>query len=251
MPKKVKETYPKIGEMLVRKQLVDPEQIEEALALQRADLEQNKTPRRLGEILVRKRILDRRIINEILEEQRLYTGEKRELKVDLRERDGIVVVTLAGRLDQPRDNSLIRIFERLMNRGIIAISVDCSQLVYLNSHGASAFVSYIDEARSRGGDVKFFALNANCRLTLDRLGLNKFIQLFDSEDEAVNAFAIPTDEYLSRGALGEYIASERGRYFHLSYCPAAQKVSDASRVYYESKWHARRAGKNPCKRCRP
>ena len=51
----------------------------------------------------------------------------------------------------------------------------------------------------------------------------------------------------------EYISGEgkKDRYFHLSYCPAAQKIHEEDRVYYESKWHARDGGKLPCKRCKP
>jgi anti-anti-sigma factor len=251
MPKRLKETYHKIGELLVRRRLAPPEAIDEALAVQRSALEHRQSVPRLGEILVERKVLDRRTIRNILEEQKIGRGEKRILRIGLRDRGGVAVVTLDGRLDEAREDAATRVFERLMNAGFSRVAVDCSRLVYLNSHGMSSLVSYIDEARARGGDMKFFGLTPDVRFVIDRLGLALFIQTFDTEDEAYRAFDLPIDEYMSRGALAEYVSPETGRFFHLSYCPAAQKIPENERVYFESKWHARESGKLPCKRCKP
>ena len=65
----------------------------------------------------------------------------------------------------------------------------------------------------------------------------------------------PGDEVfgLKWGALAEYVSTEgkTDRFYHLSYCTAAQKIHEEDRVYFESKWHARSSGKLPCKRCKP
>jgi len=251
MPRKLRETYHKIGELLVRKNLAPAHAIDEALALQRAELERKRTPPRLGEILVERKILDRNLIRDILKEQQIGRGDKRPLKIDLRDADGVAVVVLDGRVDETKEEAITRVFETLMNRGFARIAIDCARLVYLNSHGISSFVAYVDEARARGGDMKFFGLNAEARFVLDRLGLSNFVQLFTGEDEAIKAFELPIDEYMSRGALAEYVSAEKNRFYHLSYCGAAQKVHEEDRLYFESKRHARDAGKVPCKRCKP
>lgn len=254
MPKKVTDTYHKIGELLVRRKLATAEAVDEALAFQRSQIGQRRSATKLGQILIDRKVLSRKLIQEILEEQRIGRGERRVLKVDLRDAgNGVAVVVLDGRLDASKEVPVTRVFERLMNRGFSRIAVDASKLVYLDSHGISSFVAYIDEARARGGDMKFFGLIADARVVLDRLGLAKFIQTFPAEREAIRAFDLPIDEYMSRGALAEYISSEgrAGRQYHLSYCDAAQKIHEEDRVYFESKWHARDAGKQPCPRCRP
>lgn len=254
MPKRVTDTYHKIGELLVRRKLATAEAVDDALAFQRAQIGRHRNAPKLGQILIDRKVLGRKLIQEILEEQRIGRGEKRVLKVDLRDAgNGVAVVILEGRLDQTKEAPVTRVFERLMNRGFARIAVDCSRLVYLDSHGISSFVSYIDEARARGGDMKFFGLTADARVVLERLGLSRFVQTFGGEREAIRAFDLPIDEYMSRGALAEYISSEgrAGRHYHLSYCTAAQKIHEEDRIYYESKWHARDAGKVPCPRCRP
>jgi len=163
------------------------------------------------------------------------------------------VVRLDGRLDETTEEPLTKVFERLMNRGFCRIALDCTKLIFLNSHGVSSFVSYIDEARARGGDMKFFGMSAEARIVMERLGLSNFVQTFANEDEALKAFELPIDEYMSRGALAEYVSTDgrSDRFFHLSYCTAAQKIHEEDRVYFESKWHARNSGKLPCKRCKP
>jgi anti-anti-sigma factor len=251
MPRKVRETYHKIGELIVRKNLAPPEVIDEALAVQRAALERRRTAPRLGDILIERKLLDRATIREILEEQRIGRGEKRVLRVDLRDADGVAVVVLDGRLDGSKLDAVTRVLERLMNRGFARLALDCTRLAFLDSAGVSGLLPYVDEARARGGDLKLFGLNPGARFVLQRLGLTAFIQIFAREDETLKAFELPIDEYMSRGALAEYISAENTRYFHLSYCGLAQKLSEDDRIYYESKWHARSAGKTPCKRCKP
>ncbi len=253
MPKRMTETYHKIGELLVRKKLATAEAIDEALAIQRAQIGSKRSASRLGEILVERKVLDRALIRDILEEQKIGRGQKRILRIDLRDADGVAVVVLDGRLDRSKEAAVTRVFERLMNRGFARLALDCSRLVYLDSRGISAFVAYIDEARARGGDLKFFGLSAEARLVLERLGLSDLIQTFPDEEEAIKAFELPIDEYMSRGALAEYVSSEgkAGRHFHLSYCGAARKIHEEDRIYYESKWHAREGGKLPCPRCKP
>ncbi len=253
MSKKLKETYHKIGELLVRRNLAPAAAIDEALAIQRTAIQQKRTPPRLGEILIERKVLDRKLIKEILQEQEVGRGQKKILKIDLKDADGVAVISLDGRLDETKEEPLTKVFERLMNRGFCRIALDCTKLVYLNSHGVSSFVSYIDEARARGGDMKFFGLSPEARFVMERLGLSGFVQSFAKEDECLKAFELPIDEYMSRGALAEYVSTDgrSDRYYHLSYCSVAQKIHEEDRVYFESKWHARNSGKLPCKRCKP
>jgi len=251
LSKRVRETYPRLGEILVRKGVAKPRHIDEALMVQRQQMNEGKHPTRLGDILVKRNVLSPKVIQEILEEQKIGRGDKRVLSIDLRGNDEVAVLEISGRLDESKQERVARVFERLMNRGFCKVVVDCRQLVYLDSHGVSAFVSYIDEARARGGDVKFFGLNPDAQFTLDRLGLNAYLQTFVTEEEAVHAFGLPIDEYMSRGSLGEYVSIDVQKTFHLSYCPSLESIHDEDKVYFESKRHARDAGKAACRKCRP
>ena len=149
MARKLKDTFPRLGELLIRRGIAEPDQIEEALALQRAQISERKPITKLGHILVVRNELSASVIREILEEQKIGRGEKRVLTIGLRERDEVAILALAGRLDETKQENVTRIFERMMNRGFNQIAVDCRRLVYLNSQGVSSFVAYVDEARAR------------------------------------------------------------------------------------------------------
>jgi hypothetical protein len=86
---------------------------------------------------------------------------------------------------------------------------------------------------------------------MDRLGLTKFVQIFHTEAEAIRAFDLPIDEYMSQGALGEYVAAADGKTYHLSYCAAMHKVHEEDKIYFESKKHARDSGRKTCGKCKP
>ena len=251
MGKKLQDTYHKLGELLVRKNLATADAVDEALAVQRSEIARGRTAPRLGEILVERNVLDRKEIREILEEQKIGRGQKRILKIDLKDADGIAVLSLTGRLDAKKIEPLKKVLEKLMDRGHHQILVDARKLLHLDSHGISSLVHYIDEARARGGDLKFYGLNPDTRVVFQRLELDAFVQTFTREKEAVQAFALPIDEYMSRGSLAEFLGSQKTRQYHLSYCTEARQIPENQRIYYPSKWHARSGGRKPCKRCRP
>lgn len=251
MSRRLKETYHRLGELVVRRKAASHEVVDELLALQRSDLERGRRPRRLGELLIERKILDRLTIREILQEQQLHRGEKREFKIALKDEAGVAVLSLAGRLDRDKTPVLTKILERLMNRGFARVVIDASKLVHIESQGIAAFIPYVDESRARGGDVKFSGLGPQARVIIDRLGLDRFIQTFPAKATAIHAFDTPIDEYMSRGALGEYVSSPASRQFHLSYCSISQMIPEDDRLYYESKLAARHQGKQACKKCRP
>lgn len=251
MSKRLRETYHRLGEIVLRKGHARASDVDQALAVQRAAIADRKPMPKLGDILVENKVLDRTTIREILEEQKLIRGERRHLAIDLREHADVAIVVLEGRLDETKHDHLTRVLERLMNRGFARVACDCTRLVYLNSNGVSSFVKYIDEARARGGDLKFFGLSPDAKFTLDRLGVSHFLQTFLAEEEAIRAFELPIDEYMSRGTLGEYVTASNSRVFHLSYCGAMTKVHDEDKVFFESKKHARDAGRSGCRKCKP
>ena len=249
--KKTDNKYHRFGEILVRKSASNVRAVDEALAVQKAEIDAGKNPRKIGIILAERKLLDRLTIRDILQEQKLLRGTSHKFKIDLRDEGGIALLSLKGRLDEKTAEPLTKVLEKLMNRGFARVAIDATELAYLDSRGFSCFISYVDESRARGGDLKFFGLSAEADLLLKNLGLHRFLQVFEDKHQTVVAFDLPIDEYMSQGALGEYVSSSKSRLFHLSYCATAHKLDEASKVYFESKWHARDTGKKACQKCKP
>lgn len=249
--KKMKELFPRLGELVVRKKLASPQQVDEALTQQRVEMERHRRPTKLGELLIRKGILDRADIRDILEEQKIGRGEKRVLRLGLDVVPGqVAVITLNGRLDQHKCDAVARVLERLMDKGLVRIVLECKRLIGVDNYGLSALAPYIDEARLRGGDVKFVSAD-DVRAYLDQSGFSDFIDIQNDVKSAQAAFKKSLDALLSRGTLGEYVSSDPLREYHLSYCREAQAISFEDRHFYKNKRDARLAGKAGCDRCLP
>ena len=246
-----KEPSYRFGELAIFSNRAKPEDIERAIAIQRVDLERGEHPKKLGEILVKNNILTQYDVNDILEEQRMAYGKKSKLRIDIKQRGGgVVVIYLAGRLDYKKSVIVVKALERLMNKGAINIIINFNKLVYMDSRGLSVFIRYIDETRARGGDIKFCNMKYT-RFILDKIGLSAFIHIFNSEVSAEKSFINPIDFYILKGALGEFVSSEDGKFVHLSYCTSAQNICYDSKIFYQTLKDATSSGKRRCMLCKP
>lgn len=253
MVAKAKSTGPiyRLGDLLLRRGLISYEELRHALAVQRAAIEEDDCAPRLGEILVRQRILDRATIREILEEQKVVRGEKRRFQLEISQSRGAVIVRLRGRLDETTDARLVRVLERLLNRGAARIVLDARRLLYINNLAISSLIVFVDETRLRGGDLKIFGLDTDTRVPFERLQLTRYLHVTETESQAVRAFDRPVDDLVASGSLSEFVSTSAGRYYHLSYCPDNRRAPEETRLYFRTKDVAEHAGKSPCDKCRP
>ena len=98
--KKTDNKYHRFGEILVRKSASNVRAVDEALAVQKAEIDAGKNPRKIGIILAERKLLDRLTIRDILQEQKLLRGTSHKFKIDLRDEGGIALLSLKGRLDE-------------------------------------------------------------------------------------------------------------------------------------------------------
>lgn len=246
---KLKDTYPRLGELLVQRRLVSPDAIEHALALQRAALEREEQAPKIGEILVKQKSLSKQTVKLILDEQKVARGEKRRLSISVEEASrGVVVLKLRGGLEKQTDASLVRVLEKLMDRAVYRIAVDGSHLVSISSYSISSFIAYIDQCRAHGGELAFFNLRGPASVTFDKLNLMPFLSVFDSRKAALDALRDPEG---ATAPVSEFVSSFTNRLYHRSYCGDIKKLEEDTRLYFMSRANAERGGKKPCPNCKP
>ena len=246
---KVKNTYSRLGELLIQRKLVSGEALEHALALQRSALERDKRAPKIGEILVQTKALSKKTINMILDEQKVARGEKRKLNIDVEYPSrGVVVLKPRGGLEKQTDFGLVKILEKLMDRGVFRIALNCSDLVSISSYSISSVIMYVDECRARGGDVAFYDMRAPIRAVFERLELLQFLNIKKNKSAALASLKQPAAEAPS---LAEFVSSFSSKYYHLSYCSEVKKLEEETRVYYMSRQIARKSGKQACSKCKP
>lgn len=248
---KLHATFPRLGELLVQRKLVSPEAIDHALALQRNALERTREAPKIGEILVRNRSVSRKAIQKILGEQKVARGEWRKLDIESREdRRGVITLRLKGRLERETDAGLVKVLEKLMDRGIHSIVLDLEPLVSISSYSISSVIAYVDECRARGGDLVLCGLQAQPRIVFEQLNLLPFLSQFATAREAASSFS-EQDAGLGAPSLSEFVSSFGSRHFHLSYCADMKKLEEETRLYYMNRQNAQKGGKKPCPKCKP
>lgn len=88
------------------------------------------------------------------------------------------------------------IFEAALHARIAAgayrIAVDGTDLTYISSAGLGVFMSFIEEVRENGGDIRIGGLIGKVRQVFDILGFNEIFQIFATADAAVASFRADT-----------------------------------------------------------
>jgi anti-sigma B factor antagonist len=175
------------------------------------------------------------------------TADAPTLRVDVVRWRGTSVMVLQGRLDETFEATLVEALGDLLERRRVRVVVDLRKLRYLNSRGVSIFIAAMDRLRDAGGDLKIAGAPPQARLVLERLGVDRLLQQFATSEEAIDAFKVPIQDFLSQGGLGVFVAGPRAKTFHVSDCASVRRLK--SLRILSSKKAARDAGLSPCRRC--
>jgi anti-sigma B factor antagonist len=89
---------------------------------------------------------------------------------------GLSILALEGYLDAHTAPEFEKAVEEEFAAGRLQMVVECSRLTYISSAGLGVFMSFIDEIRSAGGDIKICSLAPKVFQVFDILG---FSALFD------------------------------------------------------------------------
>ena len=105
------------------------------------------------------------------------------------------VLSLDGYLDAHTAPHFERAIQEEIDAGRIRLIVDGEQLKYISSAGLGVFMSFIEEIREKGGDIKICSLVPKVRQIFDILGFQAIYDMVESRDAAVRRFAeVPTRE---------------------------------------------------------
>jgi anti-sigma B factor antagonist len=89
---------------------------------------------------------------------------------------GLSVLALEGYLDAHTAPEFEKVVQAEFEAGRVRLVVECSRLTYISSAGLGVFMSFIEEIRAAGGDIKICGLAPKIFQVFDILG---FSALFD------------------------------------------------------------------------
>ena len=101
----------------------------------------------------------------------------------------VAVISLEGYLDAHTAPQFEAAIQDEMDGGHTRIVVDCAPLTYISSAGLGVFMSFVEELREAGGDIKICGLTPKVRGVFDMLGFQEIFDLVDDQQTAVRRFA--------------------------------------------------------------
>ncbi|HUI29968.1 MAG TPA: STAS domain-containing protein [Candidatus Acidoferrales bacterium] len=112
-----------------------------------------------------------------------------EFKVLTKDSGNAVVMELHGFLDAHTAPELEKSFTELIGEGKFNIVVNFDSLNYISSAGLGVFMAYIDEIRSKHGDIKLTNMQQKVYHVFDLLGFPFLYEIYKDQDEALKKFS--------------------------------------------------------------
>lgn len=103
------------------------------------------------------------------------------------------VMSIEGYLDAHTAPSFESSIENEIRSGKIRLVVDCARLTYISSAGLGVFMSFLEEVREQGGDIKLAAITPKVFQVFDVLGFPKLFDITPAVKEAVEQFNRPRE----------------------------------------------------------
>jgi anti-sigma B factor antagonist len=109
--------------------------------------------------------------------------------VQRRKSGDITVLTLIGFLDAHTAPDFEKVIQEEFDGGHIRLITDCAELTYISSAGLGVFMSFIEDIREAGGDLKICSLTPKVSQVFEILGFSEIFEMLPGVAEAESSFA--------------------------------------------------------------
>lgn len=111
-----------------------------------------------------------------------------KFKVEIKHAYGIEFISPHGFLDAHTAPELETAFQESIGKGNYRIIVNFEKLDYISSAGLGVFMSFIEEIRNNGGDIKMSNMNDKVFSVFDLLGFPMLFDIEEKEETAIEKF---------------------------------------------------------------
>lgn len=108
--------------------------------------------------------------------------------IETSEQGGIAIIVIDGYVDAHTAPQFENAIQSELDAGRYRIVVDCSRLNYISSAGLGVFMSFIEEVRELGGDIKISGLTSKVKHTFELLGFQDIFDMPDNQAQALDHF---------------------------------------------------------------
>lgn len=104
------------------------------------------------------------------------------------------ILKIGGFLDAHTAPALEDAIQKLIEEDHVNIVVDFQDLSYISSAGLGVFMGFIEEIRSKQGDIKMCSMSPKIFRVFDLLGFPTIYQIFEKQDDAIFKFGNVNDD---------------------------------------------------------
>ena len=115
-------------------------------------------------------------------------------KIYKQEQQDITVIYLEGEVDLKTAPQFEKLVQAEIDAGRYRIIVSCEKLSYISSAGLGVFMSFIEEVRENGGDIKIYGMPSNLRNIIVTMGFTKIFDMVDDLTTAISRFTTSATE---------------------------------------------------------
>lgn len=110
-----------------------------------------------------------------------------DLKIDVAEKDGVVLLKLNGEVDVYTAPKLKSRLVDLVDQGKFKIVVDLEEVDFMDSSGLGVLVGGLKRVRSHDGAIALICTQENILKIFRITGLVKVFPIFENQDQAVQS----------------------------------------------------------------
>lgn len=103
----------------------------------------------------------------------------------------LTILSLNGFLDAHTAPEFEKSIQQEFDSGHVRIIADCGNLTYISSAGLGVFMSFIEDIRGAGGDLKICNLSPKVAQTFEILGFHSIFDIVPTADDAAKSFESP------------------------------------------------------------
>lgn len=112
-------------------------------------------------------------------------AEAFEVKVE--KKANLAILRTEGYVNNIGGEKISQIADSLMSDGIVNFVINFEKSTVVNSIGISILIEVIEKLVEVGGKINFSNLTKTIAKTFNIMGLTQFSEIYDTENEAVNA----------------------------------------------------------------
>src|SRR5471032_1022547 len=94
-----------------------------------------------------------------------------------------------GSIDASTIQQFQQVMDKLVERGVKNLILDCTNVKYINSTGLGTLLKYADTYESIGGHIAFCRVPSKVMLVMEMLGFNALFNIVTDEATALRSFS--------------------------------------------------------------